>query len=272
MKRVLITGVYGLIAGALYQHMVESGQYEVHATARRRHPSVRAPEGRVLDIPDDRFHLVDLTDLDGMRAAMRGIDAVVHLAAEPSESAPWERILASNIVGTYNTLEAARLEGVPRVVYGSSVRVNHGCKGSEPYKAIIERRFDDVPQPIPLVRVTDPPRPTEPYSASKVWGEALSRVYAEQHGLSVLCVRIGWVNAEDWPSRDIYVSVWSSQRDIARILRMAVDAPASLRFEIVYGLSAGRWCWVDLEHSRDVLGYVPLDNADEAWERGQAKR
>jgi nucleoside-diphosphate-sugar epimerase len=122
------------------------------------------------------------------------------------------------------------------------------------------------------VRVTDPPRPTEPYSASKVWGEALSRVYAEQHGLSVICVRIGWVNAEDWPSLDIYASVWSSQRDIARILRMAVDAPDHLRFEVVYGLSAGRWCWVDLAHSRDVLGYEPLDNADEARERGLSQR
>ncbi len=272
MMRVLITGVYGLIAGAFYQHLVESGGYEVHATARRRHPSVRAPKGRTLDIPDDRLHLVDLTDFQGMRAAVRGFDVVVHLAAEPDQNAPWERILASNIVGTYNTLEAARLEGVPRVVYASSVRVNHGYKESEPYKAIVEQRFDAVPQPIPIVRVTDPPRPTEPYSASKVWGEALSRVYAEQHGLSVICVRIGWVIAEDWPYLDDLVSFYCSQRDIVRILRLAVDAPASVRFEVVYGLSAGRWCWVDLAHSRDVLGYVPLDNADEAWERGRAGR
>lgn len=272
MKRVLITGVYGLIAGVLYRHMVESGGYEVHATARRRHPSVRAPKGRTLEIPEDRFHLVDLTDLEGMRKAVRGCDAVVHLAAEPDPEAPWERILASNIVGTYNTLEAARLEGVPRVVYASSVRVNHGYGQSEPYKAIYERRFGDVPQPIPIVRVTDPPRPTEPYSASKVWGEAISRVYAEQHGLSVVCVRIGWVIAEDWPYLDDLVSMWCSQRDIARVLRMAADAPASLRFEIVYGLSAGRWCWVDLEQGRDVLGYVPLDDQEEAWKRGKKAR
>jgi nucleoside-diphosphate-sugar epimerase len=269
MKRVLITGAYGLIAGALYQHMVRSGKYEVHGTARRRHPSVRAAKHRDLAIPENRLHMVDLTDLEGMRAAVRGFDVVVAMAAEPSQDAPWDKILASNIVGSYNTLEAARLEGVPRVVYASSVRVNHGYKETEPYKSIVEGRFADVPDPIPLVHVTDPPRPTEPYSASKVWGEALARVYAEQHGMSVLCVRVGWVIAEDWPFEPSLVSMWSSQRDICRITQMSVDAPESLRFEIVYGLSAGRYCWIDLEHSREVLGYVPIDNAEEAVGRGR---
>ncbi len=272
MKRVLITGVYGLVAGALYDHLVRDGGYEVHGTARRRHPSVRAPEGRNLDVPENRFALVDLTDLAGMRKAVRGMDVVVHLAAEPAPEAPWERILASNVVGTYNTLEAARLEGVPRVVYASSLRVTFGYRQDEPYKAIVQRRFDAVPQPIPLVRATDPPRPAEPYSASKVWGEALARVYADQHGLSCPCVRIGWVNAEDWPSDDELVSVWCSQRDIARALRACVDAPDSLRYDIVWGLSASRWCWVDLEHSREAVGYVPLDNSDEARDRRRVAR
>ena len=270
MKRVLITGVYGLIAGALYQHLARTGGYEVHGTARRRHPSVRAPGDRRLSIPEERFHLVDLTDLEGMRAAVRGFDVVVAMAAEPAPEAAWERILASNVVGTYNTLEAARLEGVPRVVYASSVRVNRGYRSIEPYKAIAERRFDAVPDPIPRVRVTDPPRPTEPYSASKVWGEALARIYAEQHGMSCPCVRVGWVNAVDWPYEDELVTVWCSQRDIVRIAQMCVDAPDALRFEVVYGLSASRYCWVDLEHSRATVGYVPLDNCDEARERGRA--
>ena len=272
MKRVLITGVYGLIAGALYEHLARSGGYEVHGTARRRQPSARASRSRQLSIPGERFHLVDLTDLQGMRAAVRGFDVVVAMAAEPAPEAPWERILASNIVGTYNTLEAARLEGVPRVVYASSVRVNYGYKASEPYKAILEGRFDEVPQPIPLVCVSDPPRPTEPYSASKVWGEALARAYAEQHGLSCPCVRIGWVNAEDWPYEDELVTLWSSQRDVVRVTQMCVDAPPTLRFDIVYGLSTSRYCWSDLEHGRETMGYVPMDSSDEARERGRAAR
>ena len=88
--------------------------------------------------------------------------------------------------------------------------------------------------------------------------------------MSCPCVRVGWVNAEDWPHDDELVTVWCSQRDIARIMQMCVDAPDTLRFDVMYGLSASRYSWVDLEHSRATVGYVPLDNCDEARERGRA--
>ena len=54
---------------------------------------------------------MDLTDLKSVRAAMRGVDSVVHMGADSSARASWESILNNNLIGTYNVYEAARLEG-----------------------------------------------------------------------------------------------------------------------------------------------------------------
>ena len=61
----------------------------------------------------------DLGDTEALREAVRGVDAVLHLAGISLE-APFEKILRSNIEGTYNLYEAARQEGVPRIVFASS--------------------------------------------------------------------------------------------------------------------------------------------------------
>ncbi len=50
---------------------------------------------------------------------MRGVDAIIHLAGISLE-ASFDKILASNIEGTYNLYEAARQEGVARIVFASS--------------------------------------------------------------------------------------------------------------------------------------------------------
>ena len=76
-KKVLITGVYGLIAGAIYRHFqAQPGQYDVYALARRREPSRRVRDHRPLDIPNEKFHLADLTDLDALRKAAEGVEVV----------------------------------------------------------------------------------------------------------------------------------------------------------------------------------------------------
>src|ERR1700760_1971986 len=61
----------------------------------------------------------DLSDTGALREAMRGADAVLHLAGISLEST-FEKILHSNIEGTYHVYEAARAEGVRRIVFASS--------------------------------------------------------------------------------------------------------------------------------------------------------
>lgn len=266
-KKIMITGVYGLIASAVYEHLVKQPEkYDVYAMARRRTSSSRAPEGRSLDIADEKFFIADLSDLNALRAVFEGMDCVVHMAADPDPASAWKSILHSNIIGGYHAFEACRLAQVSRVIFASSGGLMLGYLNDEPYKAISQCRFDDVPDELPVLTHLDPPRPTEPYTASKVWGEALARCYADVHGLSCICLRIGWVNSEDQPVDPSLAWVWCSQRDIAQLVQRCIDAPDELRFDVFYGTSNNKHNFFDTSHARQVVGYVPQDRA-EGWVR-----
>ena len=77
-KKVMVTGVYGLIAGAIYNHLTQfPNQYDVYGLARRRQDSDRVAPERMLNIPDDKFKLNDLSDLDNVIEAFSGMDVVV---------------------------------------------------------------------------------------------------------------------------------------------------------------------------------------------------
>ena len=262
--RILITGVYGLIPGVVYRDLQERGDYEVFALARRRQPSERAAKDAKLSIPEDHFFLADLADFAAVEEAVGGMDVVVQLAADPRPEAQWDSLLSSNIIGVRNVFEAAVRARVKRVVYASSIMVSWGYQLDGPYKAIAEGRFDDLAKmEIPTVTHEWPHRPTGLYPATKIWGEALARYSADVHGLSSLCLRIGWVNAEDHPHKPESGAVWCSQRDVAQLTRRAIEAPEDLKFDIFYGVSNNKHRWVDIDHAREVLGYIPNDSAEQ---------
>ena len=81
--------------------------------------------------------------------------------------------------------------------------------------------------------MTWPPVRTGPYASTKVWGESLARYYSDTFGISVIALRIGFVNAEDRPANARIRSVWCSQRDIVNAIELAVDADDSIRYDIL---------------------------------------
>jgi len=96
-----------------------------------------------------------------------------------------------------------------------------------------------------------------------VWGEALGRVFADTHGLSVICIRIGGVEDEDEPLPQGWsTAVWCSKRDVAQMVERAIQAPDDLRYDVFYAVSDNKWRWVDIGHGREVLGYVPQDSTE----------
>jgi len=263
-RKVLVTGVYGLIGGAVYRYFAsQADRYEAYGLARRREPSVRVAAGQAVDVPQDRFALADLSDYEAVRRAVAGMDTVVQLAATPGPDPNWSHILQGNISGPYHVFEACMEAGVRRIVFASSIMVSWGYRQDEPYRSIQEGRLEDVPEEIPLVTHLDPPRPTETYSASKVWGESLAQTYAGRHGMSCLCIRIGWVNAGDHPGSAAQGAFWCSQRDIVQLVRRCVEAPEALCFDVFYGVSESRYRWVDIAHAREAVGYVPADRAED---------
>ncbi len=259
--KIHITGVYGLIGNLAYQHLAaQPGKYDVYGSGRRVMSSARADADSITRLPDDHFRIADLADATAMDTAIAGMDAVLHIAAVPDPSASFEDVLSSNIVGTYNVLEACRKHGVKRLVYASSIMTTWGYfVYEEPYRAIYEGRLADIPAEIPKVRVTDPTHPTEPYSASKVWAEGFCQTYHDKHGLSIVCLRIGGVNKADSADSIVGKAVHCSHRDVQTIINLALDATAEPRFDICYGVSDNQHRWVDLENSKARLGFVAQD-------------
>jgi uronate dehydrogenase len=245
MRRLLVTGLSGLIGGAFRQHV--EGKYALRALNRRAVPGVET-------------HRADLGDLAGIQPAFTDVDTVVHLAAAAGDHQAPEDIMRSNVVGTYHVFEAARSASVKRVIFASSGATVAGWEREPPLSHLVAGRYADAGTVRPLTHDT-PLRPSGLYGASKVWGEALARHYADAYGMSMICLRIGRVKADDRPTTTRDAAVWCSQRDIVRMLEACVDAPPSLRFDVFYVVSNLRHGYRDIEHARAVLGWTPLDSA-----------
>ena len=115
-KRVLITGAAGRIGSSLAEQLKDRYELRVHYhhTVPERPPVA------------DRV-IADVSVYDQIAPALAGMDAVVHMAGDPSPRASWESVRATNIEGTYNVLEAARLAGVRKVVFASTNHVRDCC-------------------------------------------------------------------------------------------------------------------------------------------------
>ncbi len=261
-KKVLVTGATGQVGYLVYSRLMSQPDlYDVYGVDREEQPSVRVPGSWSLDLPEGRFKRCDLSDFDAVSEAVAGMDVVAHLGADP-EGREWDSVLNNNVIGTYNVFEASRQAGVSRVVGASSIMVSEGHREQEPYRAMMERRFDDIPaEPEPI----SPSIPAEPrgiYAASKVWLESLARVYSNTHGMSCICIRIGQVE-RDRPRPPQGADIYVSQRDITQIWEKAIAAPDHVRFGIFYGMSDNQLRWTDISAAREVLGYVPEDRAED---------
>ncbi|SFF17204.1 uronate dehydrogenase [Actinacidiphila alni] len=236
-RTVLLTGAAGGL-GTLMRGLLPAYGYDLRLFDVR--PVEGAPDGA-------KVFTADLTDRDALREAVHGVDAIMHLAGISLE-APFEKILRSNIEGTYHLYEAAREEDVRRIVFASS---NHAVG------------FTPRPQgtPVPsesLIPVDTPRRPDTYYGLSKCFGEDLAQLYADLHGIDTVSVRIGSCFPE--PTTVRMLSVWMSPADGARLFHAALSA-GTTGHTVVYGSSANTRLWWDLSGAR-ALGYEPQDDSE----------
>ncbi len=231
MKRILITGAAGQIGVALRQGL------------RGSYPLIRLLDVAPLGASEAGEEVVsaDIRDIAAIESAMTGIDCVVHLAGASVES-EWEKVLPLNIEGCYNVFEAARRQGVKRVIFASS---NHAVGFHR------RERFIDN---------SVVPRPDTRYGVSKVFGEAVGRLYADKYGLSVACLRIGTFRNPDRPAEARQLLTWISHRDMVQLVRRCIDTP-DYHYVTVYGVSnnlRSRW---DNTNAK-FLGYRPQDDSE----------
>lgn len=166
---VLVTGGAGFVGATLVRRLVASG-YRV----------------RVLDnlTTGDAAHLAgvdaelvkgDIRDADALDDALHGMDAIIHLAAAGSVIASVQDPVANfeaNVLGTFRVLDAARRNGVQRVVQAST----GGALIGDATPPVSERSL---------------PKPISPYGAGKLAGEGYAHAFAKTYGLRTVAVRFG---------------------------------------------------------------------------------
>ena len=103
--------------------------------------------------------------------------------------------------------------------------------------------------------------PAGTYGASKLWGEALARHYSDTYGMSVLCVRIGVVTANNQTQTARENSCWLSHADVVQILVRCIEAEPALKYDVFLATSSNRWGYRDISHAKRILGFVPEDGA-----------
>ena len=230
MKTILITGAAGDVGTHLRREL--AGRYRIRASDLR---SLKEKFG------DQEFVRADISKMSDARRITKGVDAIVHLGGYSVEG-PWAGILKANIVGCYNVFEAARRNGVKRILFPTS---NHAV-GFYPRSQTIDHRV--------------PVRPDSRYGVSKAFGEALGSLYADKYGMEVFCMRIGNVNTAPIDRRRL--SILLTPRDLAQLVTIGIEHP-DIRFEIVYGISRNTRAWYDNANAFR-LGYRPQDDS-ERW-------
>jgi UDP-glucose 4-epimerase len=185
----LITGGCGFIGTNLIRRLRAEGGHAIRVLdnlsvgtiqdLQSVSPVISVDVGAGSDLPApsaDHCQLVagDITDENLAHLVTHGIDVIVHLAANtgvgPSVENPRADCLA-NVIGTFNYLEAARLNKVPRFVFASS-----GAPAGEVEPPIHEEL---------------PPHPVSPYGASKLAGEGYCSAYSRTFGIDTVALRFG---------------------------------------------------------------------------------
>ena len=249
MKTVLITGASGNLGAKLRQHL--QGRYAL----------------RLLDIDPKGDPEIIQSDLatwdDRWVEAFQGVDAVIHLAADPKADQSWPNLVGPNIDAVINVFSASARAGVKRVVYASS---NHAMGG---YKHILEPEelTTDIPQQPGTHYVAYwNARNSVAYGSAKLMGERLGKCYADIYGLSTIAIRIGWVQPGDNQAVDVpkerpwFRLMWLSNRDFLQLMEKCIEAAPSIRFAVVNGMSANTGMRWDLEYVRNLIGYESLDD------------
>ncbi len=234
-QNLLITGAAGTIGQLLIQNLKD------------RYALLLCDQKEAKETAGFPFSTVDIANMASVSqvfANYTDIHTVIHLAADPRISAPWESLLPNNIVGTYNVFEAAHQAGVKRVIYASSINSVDG------YRTDIQ------------VNTNMPVAPANLYGASKAWGEAVGRFYADYKNMAVHCLRIGWVTKADnpffekAPNKLLHMTLTHS--DLLHFFDTCLASEHN--FGIWHVISDNHFKRLDISDTQEKLGYAPEDD------------
>lgn len=233
MNKVVVTGGSGRV-----------GLYVVRQLMKTMHVVVAdlvAPQNIEVE-----FIQTNVMHLDEVRHALKGADAVIHLAALDFDwKAASEKYIDVNVRGTWHVLQVSQEQNIEKVVLCSSVSAS----------GLSEMRPDWIPQSLPVDEL-HLNKPVQAYSVSKILMEQMAKSFVDGYpNMNVICLRplavvlnetlaeyIDFVDAEDRHWLFYYVTA----EDVATAFEAAVNIKG-LRFGTFY-LSAD-----DTSHPEDTF-------------------
>jgi uronate dehydrogenase len=231
MTKVALSGASGNIGQVLRPALLKLGFGLRSAGGRRALTPVA---------PDEEVCHGDLRDTAFVDQLLAGVDVLIHMAATSVER-PLPEVIENNLRGLHAIYEGARRHRVRRIVFASS---NHAVGMHS-----VESRLDldcDL-------------RPDGFYGLSKVWGEAMTRMYWDKHGIEGISVRIG--TAIEKPTEFRHLSTWLGYDDMVQLMQRCITVP-DIGYMTVWGVSANtRSYWNNASAAQ--LGYQPTQNAED---------
>ena len=240
---ILVTGGLGVVGKPVVRRLVQNG-HQVRVVDRQAGDCVEGVEC----IP------CDVTDYTTVHEQVRGMQAIVHLAAIPAPMmASGEEIFRINCTGTYNVYEAAAQEGIRRIAAASSINwlgFYYGvCNSGIRYFPIDEDH---------------PNFTTDPYSFSKQVTEDIAAYYWRREGISSTCLRMpGVVEVKgEWaPRRKEWIA--QSRKTLTELNERTPEERTAWLSQLLGKITewrARRWQEISFEERKNLgLG---LDNPD----------
>jgi NAD+ dependent glucose-6-phosphate dehydrogenase len=241
-RRVLLTGANGDVGRTLIGSL--ESRYEVRQAVwdlSRPDAGAGDPAGAGGPTGPD-VHRLNIEDLDAVVAVSAGMAAIVHLAGQREVDASWAALRGPNVEGVHNIFEAARINGVSKVVFAST---NHVTGHYDEEKAW-------------PISVDVPMRPDSLYGVTKAFGEIIGRYASDYYGLKVVCLRIGWVLPQ--PHNEMGLRMWLSPGDLGRLVVGALESEC--HYGVYYGVSANQRRHWDIADAKRDLGYEPIDDSE----------
>ena len=185
------------------------------------------------------FKKLNIKNFKEVNKILKKTDLIIHFGAYSNEG-PFQEILDSNILGTYNIWKSAKKNKIKRIIFASSIHSVGMYRANETINHKVMHKPDTF------------------YGLSKCFGENLAQMYWNKCGIECLTIRI-LSCAKVTSKRSL--STWLSYDDLIRIVVQSTKIK-KLGFEIIYGVSNNKRLNVDNTNATRKLKINIKDNAE----------
>ena len=185
------------------------------------------------------FKKLNIKNFKEVNKILKKTDLIIHFGGYSNEG-PFQEILDSNILGTYNIWKSAKRNKIKRIIFASSIHSVGMYRANETINHKVMHKPDTF------------------YGLSKCFGENLAQMYWDKCGIECLTIRI-LSCAKVTSKRSL--STWLSYDDLIRIVIQSIKIK-KLGFEIIYGVSKNKRSAIDNTNAVKKLKMKIKDNAE----------